>query len=151
MSHPALEFAPMAVGHLDAVAAAEAQLHAFPWSRAQFEGSLAAGHEAWVGCIAGELATYGVVMRTLDEAELLDIAVLKPWQRLGYGVAFLDFLLHQARQGGVRAMFLEVRASNRAGLALYEGAGFAKVGLRRAYYPAARGREDAVVMRREWP
>jgi ribosomal-protein-alanine N-acetyltransferase len=140
----------MEVSDLDAVAAAEAQLHAFPWSRAQFEGSLVAGHECWVGLLAGELAAYGVVMKTLDEAELLDIAVLKPWQRLGYGVAFLDFLLHQARQGGVRAMFLEVRASNRAGLALYEGAGFTQVGLRRGYYPAVQGREDAVVMRREW-
>ncbi len=151
MNRPVLEFAPMEACHLDAVAAAEVRLHAFPWSRRQFEDSFAAGHEAWVGRIAGELAAYGVVMKTLDEAELLDIAVLEPRQRQGYGAAFLDFLLDRARRSGVRVLFLEVRASNRAGLALYQGAGFAQVGLRRGYYPAAQGREDAVVMRRELP
>jgi ribosomal-protein-alanine N-acetyltransferase len=137
--------------HLDALAAAESGLHAHPWSREQFADSLAAGHEAWVGRLGGELVAYGIVMKVLDEAELLDIAILKPWQRLGLGRAFLDFLMQHARQGGARILFLEVRASNQAGRALYRGAGFSEIGLRRGYYPAHQGREDAVVMHRELP
>ncbi|MDD5297078.1 MAG: ribosomal protein S18-alanine N-acetyltransferase [Rhodocyclaceae bacterium] len=139
----------MAERHLDSVAAAEADLHAFPWRRKQFADSLAAGHEAWIACVSGELAGYAVVMQALDEVELLDIAVLKAWQRQGLGCALLDFLLGRARQAGARTMFLEVRASNQAGLALYRGTGFSEVGRRRGYYPAHQGREDAVVMRRE--
>jgi ribosomal-protein-alanine N-acetyltransferase len=43
-------------------------------------------------------------------------------------------------------MYLEVRPSNAAARALYRAEGFAEVGLRRDYYPAAGGREDAVIM-----
>jgi ribosomal-protein-alanine N-acetyltransferase len=39
-----------------------------------------------------------------------------------------------------------VRPSNSAARALYARAGFAEIGLRRGYYPAGGGREDAVVM-----
>jgi ribosomal-protein-alanine N-acetyltransferase len=43
-------------------------------------------------------------------------------------------------------IFLEVRPSNLAAIALYETAGFRRVAVRRNYYPAREGREDAVVM-----
>jgi ribosomal-protein-alanine N-acetyltransferase len=43
-------------------------------------------------------------------------------------------------------MFLEVRASNASAIALYEKRGFAEVGLRRNYYPTAKGSEDAILM-----
>jgi ribosomal-protein-alanine N-acetyltransferase len=46
-------------------------------------------------------------------------------------------------------MFLEVRPSNTPALALYQKAGFETIGRRKGYYPAADGREDALVMR--WP
>jgi ribosomal-protein-alanine N-acetyltransferase len=39
-----------------------------------------------------------------------------------------------------------VRPSNAAALALYRRAGFGAIGVRRAYYPAHGGREDAVVL-----
>lgn len=151
MHASALEFTPMLETHLDAVAAAESDLNAYPWSRGQFAGSLAGGHEAWVARLAGDMVGYGVVMRVLDEAELLNIAILKPWHRLGLGRAFLEFLMQHAWQGGARILFLEVRASNDAGRALYRGAGFSEIGLRRGYYPAQQGREDAIVMNRELP
>ncbi len=43
-------------------------------------------------------------------------------------------------------MFLEVRDSNQSARALYDSVGFNEIGVRRGYYPAASGREDAVVM-----
>jgi ribosomal-protein-alanine N-acetyltransferase len=43
-------------------------------------------------------------------------------------------------------MFLEVRPSNSAARALYARAGFREIGLRRGYYPAREGREDALVL-----
>ncbi|MCR2392783.1 ribosomal-protein-alanine N-acetyltransferase, partial [Salmonella enterica] len=43
-------------------------------------------------------------------------------------------------------LWLEVRASNQAAIALYEDLGFNEVTVRRNYYPSAHGREDAIVM-----
>jgi ribosomal-protein-alanine N-acetyltransferase len=51
-----------------------------------------------------------------------------------------------AREHGAKVLFLEVRPSNEAGQRLYTGYGFRQVGVRRGYYPAHRGREDALVL-----
>ena len=45
-----------------------------------------------------------------------------------------------------RGEALEVRGSNTRARGLYLRRGFVDVGLRRGYYPAAQGREDALVM-----
>jgi ribosomal-protein-alanine N-acetyltransferase len=43
-------------------------------------------------------------------------------------------------------MFLEVRPSNKAAIGLYESMGFNEFSVRKDYYPAINGREDAVLM-----
>jgi ribosomal-protein-alanine N-acetyltransferase len=43
-------------------------------------------------------------------------------------------------------MFLEVRPSNISAIALYENMGFCEMAVRRGYYPAPNGREDAILM-----
>jgi ribosomal-protein-alanine N-acetyltransferase len=43
-------------------------------------------------------------------------------------------------------LWLEVRASNVAAIALYESLGFNEATIRRNYYPTADGREDAIIM-----
>ena len=150
LARPPLAFAAMTDADLDAVTAAEADLHSHPWSRANFVDSLAAGYGGWIARVDRELAGYAVVMPVMDEAHLLDISVLEPWQGRGYGAEFLDFLIHRARDEGKRAMLLEVRPSNGPALALYARTGFRKIGLRKGYYPAAQGREDALVMMQEF-
>jgi ribosomal-protein-alanine N-acetyltransferase len=45
------------------------------------------------------------------------------------------------------ALYLEVRPSNTRAVNLYERLGFEGIALRRDYYPADQGREDALVMR----
>jgi ribosomal-protein-alanine N-acetyltransferase len=54
-----------------------------------------------------------------------------------------------ARELGAMQMYLEVRASNNAAKYLYYRAGFNEVGLRKNYYQAKKGREDAVVFAKE--
>jgi len=44
--------------------------------------------------------------------------------------------------------FLEVRPTNTAAARLYHSLGFEQVGIRRGYYQATVGREDAQVLRR---
>ena len=142
-----LSFAVMTTGDLDWVAACEAEVHAHPWSRASFADALASGYEAWIMQDAGERIGYSIVLNVLDESHLLDLGVVSAAQGTGLGRHFLDWLCARAKQRGSESFFLEVRPSNVAALRLYERFGFAEIGRRRGYYPAAEGREDAIVMR----
>ena len=53
------------------------------------------------------------------------------------------------RSAGAGEAFLEVRPSNLAAIRLYQSMGFEQIGIRRGYYQAPDGREDAIVLRRE--
>lgn len=141
-----LRYTPMQSSDLDAVAQAEAELYDFPWSRANFADSLAAGYSAWVCRSDGALVGYSVMMLALDEAHLLNISIAKPWQRRGHGQALLGFIQDVARANGASTLFLEVRPSNAAAIALYRRNRYHEIGKRRGYYPALFGREDALVM-----
>lgn len=93
---------------------------------------------------------YTVFQRILDEAELLNIRVAPAYRRRGVGRHLLAACL--AELEGARYLHLEVRASNRAALALYREAGFVQVGIRRGYYPLATGgREDALLLGLDLP
>jgi len=139
---------PMTVRDVDAVAAVEATAYGFPWSRGNFVDSLAAGYLAEVldGGDAGLLG-YFVAMPGVDELHLLNITVAPAWQGRGLGSELLDAVRRHAADRGFAQLWLEVREGNHRARALYRRRGFAEVGLRRGYYPAARAqREDAIVM-----
>ncbi len=138
----------MTESDLDWVAAREAELHDFPWTRGNFADSLHAGYDARVLRIDGEPAGYAVMFRVLDEAHLLNISVVRGLQNRGIGARMLRRLIELARGQGASQMFLEVRPSNLHALALYRRLGFVPVGRRKRYYPAmGGGREDALLMR----
>lgn len=80
----------------------------------------------------------------VPESELHSLAVLPGKRRRGLGAAILKSALSAARKRGATEMFLEVRRSNQAAIALYERAGFAALSVRRGYY--SHPREDALVM-----
>lgn len=139
---------PMHAAHLDAVMAIEAGAYAFPWSRGNFVDSLAAGYDARVlyddqGGILG----YFVAMAGVDEMHLLNITVAPAAWHQGHARFMLGALADLCRQRQAHQLWLEVRESNERARAIYRRHGFAEVGKRRGYYPAAHGRrEDAVVM-----
>jgi ribosomal-protein-alanine N-acetyltransferase len=96
--------------------------------------------------IGGELVGYAVVMMVLDEAHLLNISVDARRQGMGFGARLLRHAMAIARTLGASAMLLEVRPSNARALQLYRHFGFVSIGVRKAYYPAVEGREDAQVL-----
>jgi len=67
----------------------------------------------------------------------------------GQGAGPSDDAAVDVKRAGIwrRTLFLEVRPSNTQAINLYDSLGFETVGLRRHYYPADQGREDALVMR----
>lgn len=139
---------PMHAAHLDAVMAIEAGAYAFPWSRGNFVDSLAAGYDARVLYDEqGEILGYFVAMAGVDEMHLLNITVAPAAWHQGHARFMLGALADLCRQRQARQLWLEVRESNERARAIYRRHGFAEVGKRRGYYPAAHGRrEDAVVM-----
>ena len=139
-------FEPMRFADVDQVLEIENDVYPYPWTRNNFNDSLAAGYSAWLCRVRGELVGYGVMMLVLDEAHLLNLSVKRSWQGKGYGRTMLEYLFSVARGCGANRMFLEVRPSNTQAIGLYDDVGFSAVGVRRGYYPAASGREDAIVM-----
>lgn len=138
---------PLQLGDLAAVAVVEAGAYGHPWSRGNFIDSLAAGYIAeLLESPAEGVVGYFVAMPGVGELHLLNITVARAWQGHGHGSALLEVVQAHATQRGLASLWLEVRESNHRARALYCRRGFAQVGLRRAYYPAAVGREDAVVM-----
>ena len=83
----------------------------------------------------------------IDEAHLLNLSVARDRQRAGFGWRTLEWMAEVARGYGARTMLLEVRPSNESAVRMYQRYGFEKIGVRRGYYPAPAGREDALVMR----
>jgi len=81
------------------------------------------------------------------EAEILTLAVVPQARGQGLGRALLHAAIAQSEALGAEAVFLEVGADNPHALALYAGLGFAKVGLRNAYYTSG----DALVLRLPLP
>jgi ribosomal-protein-alanine N-acetyltransferase len=131
---------------VDAVAAIEATAYSFPWTRGNFIDSLAVGYAAELLEADAGLAGYFVAMAGVDELHLLNITVAPAWQGQGLGSLLLGRVQDLARRLHLPRLLLEVRGSNTRARGLYLRRGFVEVGLRRGYYPAAQGREDALVM-----
>lgn len=139
---------PMTTAQLDAVMAIEVSAYAFPWSRGNFIDSIAAHYPArLLYSAAGDLLGYFVAMLGVDEMHLLNITVAPGVQGQGHARFLITALLDLCRAHAARELWLEVRETNVRARRIYERMGFAQVGMRKAYYPAAAGRrEDAVVM-----
>jgi ribosomal-protein-alanine N-acetyltransferase len=140
---------PMHLAQVPAVVAVEQAVYPFPWTHGNFVDSLAAGHIAHVLRAADStLAGYSVAVNGFEEMHLLNLTIAPAWQRRGLARRLLDALVDRCRAERTPTLWLEVRPSNRRAHEVYGRYGFAEVGLRRGYYPAAGGRrEDACVMR----
>lgn len=136
---------------LSAVLAAEQSAYAHPWSQANFIDALRSGYQSQLLLADDVLLGYFVAMKGVDEVHLLNITVAPDYQRQGWARVMLDALALWSRGQGAQWLWLEVRASNRRAMHVYENQGFRRVGLRKGYYPnggraGTAEREDAVVM-----
>jgi len=77
--------------------------------------------------------------------EIENILVAKGHQRQGIGGKLLGRFVERARAESAEKIFLEVRESNRAAIALYATTGFEEHGRRKCYYSSPE--EDALLLR----
>jgi ribosomal-protein-alanine N-acetyltransferase len=143
---PTLVLAPMREHDLAEVMAIESALYTHPRTRGNFAEALRAGYDCRTFRLNGELIGYFVVLAAAGEAHLLNLSIAEPHQRRGYGTALLNEATALARKLGAKNVFLEVRPSNQGAQGLYYRYGFRKIAVRRDYYPARHGREDALVL-----
>jgi ribosomal-protein-alanine N-acetyltransferase len=130
------------------VAEVESRSYSFPWSEGIFRDCLRAGYYCCVAEIDDIVIGYGIMSTGAGEAHVLNLCVGEQFRFRGIGSLMLEHLLEFAGTLGVGHVFLEVRPSNTVAIRLYQSRGFAQIGVRRGYYQAVGGREDAVVLRK---
>jgi ribosomal-protein-alanine N-acetyltransferase len=144
-----LEVVPMTEADLDQVVAIEQQSFPDPWPRQFFHEELAKRPPAYARVVRseGKIAGYLIAWFILDEVHLGNLAVNGSHRRRGVGRALVEDLVRRATRRGSSFITLEVRANNRAAIALYTHLQFQPVAVRKGYYA---GREDAIIMLREF-
>lgn len=143
---PGPRFEPMGEEDLPEIIGIEEKVYEFPWTLANFRDSLRSGYSCWRVREGAELIGYAVLVLAAGEAHLLNLSIAPQAQGRGHGRQLLGSLIEVSREYAAKILFLEVRPSNGAGKHLYTSRGFAQIGVRRGYYPARHGREDALVL-----
>lgn len=139
-------FRLMTEADLDAVMAVEEAVYPFPWTRGIFFDCLKIGYLCQVLERDGKLIAYAVMSTAVEESHLLTIVVADDEQGKGYGKMMLNKVIEMAVSDNAKTMYLEVRISNKAAIQLYHQRGFNELGIRKNYYPAEKGREDALIL-----
>jgi len=145
---PQVRLRPMLESDLAAVVDIEQRVYPFPWTAGIFGDCLRVGYRCAVLELDVVTVGYGIIACGAGEAHLLNVCVREEFRNRGFGRALMNHLLALAAGAGAAVVFLEVRPANTAAVRLYEALGFSQIGVRRGYYQAVSGREDALVMRR---
>lgn len=139
-------YRPMRETDITGVMQVETRAYRFHWTEGIFRDCLRVGYGCWLMELGAGIGGYGVLSLVVGEAHLLNICVAPEWQGQGYGRLLLDHFIRIAGERRAYQMLLEVRPSNKPALRLYRSRGFEQVGLRKNYYPADHGREDALIL-----
>tara|TARA_R110002096_G_scaffold232613_1_gene422499 strand:- start:1674 stop:2138 length:465 start_codon:yes stop_codon:yes gene_type:complete len=139
----------MELSDLTSVMTIEHIAYQYPWSQAIFQDCIKAGYHCWVAELDDDIIGYAVFINAVQECHLLNLCINPEFQGNGFGRKLLCNVLKNAKEFHANCVFLEVRTSNRHAVELYESEGFNEVGIRKQYYPANHGREDAVIYAKE--
>ncbi len=140
-----IQIVPMAAQHLKTLAEIERQCFHAPWSAESLGEEL--GNQDHLFLVAEENGTalgYVGCQTVLDEGYITNVAVSPKARRRGIARMLLNQLSARAKEKGLAFITLEVRQSNAAAIALYEGQGYCEVGGRKGFY--SNPKEDAVLM-----
>ena len=120
-----------------------------PWEEAVFIRCMEIHCAEW-GVFQDETCV-GFIIFSLqfNESHILNLCVHPDYQRQGFGKLLISKALNLSAEFKTKMIYLEVRRSNQAAIALYEQQGFVQIGERKQYYPAPNQREDALVFAKE--
>ncbi len=136
---------PMTVDDISQVAEIERQIFSIPWSEKAFKDSMESDNTIYI--VAKEdnnVAGYAGMYLSFEEGNITNVAVNPSSRRKGIGEKIVRDILNRAYEKGVRDVFLEVRETNSAAIALYEKIGFKEEGIRKNFYE--KPKENALIM-----
>ena len=145
-SSAVLKLRPMSERDLKQVIRVEHAAYEFPWTEGVFRDCLRAGYHCRTVEVDGRIVGHGVMSVVADECHLLNICIHPDVQNHGFGRRLVAHLLGLARRRGAQMALLEVRRSHAVAYHLYTSMGFNEIGVRKGYYPARLGREDALLL-----
>lgn len=135
----------MQLADVERVYQIEQSVQTHPWRITQFQEAVE-HYQCTVIEHHQQVVGFCIMQPVLDEANLLLMAIDPKQQGQGLGYQILEDAIVRLGESCVQ-IFLEVRESNLAAIALYEKSGFHQIDLRKNYYPlAAGGREHAIIM-----
>jgi [ribosomal protein S18]-alanine N-acetyltransferase len=140
-----LRIAPLEERHIARVVEIEKASQSCPWSEQSFRNELSQDHGIFIiGELGTDLIGFAGEWILIDEAHIITVAIAENFRRQGFAEKLIKELLLRALSKGATCATLEVRASNKPAIELYEKMGFAATGKRKNYYPD--NKEDAVIM-----
>lgn len=142
-------YTEMKAEHVPQVAQLEKLCFADPWSEMSIASELQNLWAYWLVAVQDDMVVgYIGSQSTIDETDVMNVAVHPDWRRQGIAEQLIENLIEELKKRGSHALMLEVRASNTPAIALYGKIGFRQVGLRKNYY--RNPKEDALILRKEW-
>lgn len=120
--------------------------HSAPWSEKTMSSCLSGRYRAFGLFTDGQLNAFYVLEKVGPDYTLMDICVAPNYQGQGFANQLMTHFIELVYQEQGENIFLEVRASNKAAIRLYEKFNFIESGIRKGYYPSEQGREDALLM-----
>lgn len=153
LSRPAPRIAALTPIHAERLAEIHAVAFARPWSAIEFEGFLTDRLIYADGLFLGRAqqpAGFALSRVTLDEAEVLSVALDRTARGQGHARLLLAHHLDTLARAGAACAHLEVEEGNVPAFALYRRLGFRQSGLRPGYYARPDGsRATAVSMTKD--
>jgi len=137
---------PLELDDLIHIMPIEQACHTHPCSEKVMGGSFSRRYHNFKLVQNGQIIGFYIADLVVDELTLQNICIAPNWQGKGLGKQLFKHFLDTAKRLGAMQLWLEVRESNTAAIALYESHDFIETGKRPNYYPTATGREDALLM-----
>ena len=139
----------MEEAHVPQIAELEKLCFNDPWPDQSIRSELTNPLSLWLVALSeGEVVGYVGSQTVIDESDVMNVAVSPNHRRKGLAKQLFLTLESLLKEKKVHSLTLEVRPSNEAAVALYEGLGFVQVGRRPNYYHNPK--EDALILRKEW-
>lgn len=142
-----VKIVPMAAEHLNRLEQLERMCFSRPWSKKMLVEELDNQCAAFLVAVEPETEKavgYAGLLVVADEGYITNVAVDPSCRRQGVAAQLLQVFDNFAKGNHLAFLTLEVRPSNAAAIALYEGFGFREVGRRRNYYDLPK--EDALIL-----
>ena len=132
--------------HIKDILIIENNSYGYPWSEKIFNDCLNNNYFCRVLMLDDTLIGFLISSIIQDECHIMNLCIDIKHRGSGYGRLMLNKLHDEIKNHNCKVVFLECRPSNKSAMNLYKSEGYNEIGVRRNYYPAPNGYEDAVML-----